>query len=321
MPDETLGTIGGDRPSRTVEQPRAGVVIVHGAGIWQQDYWKPIVNALQGCLDSSAGTPTLGAVGVCYSDVINSAEASTARAITLAPRQHAFMNALLWDNLLLKIATAPPEQILKKVSSHFDPLGALGLAARPLETGLDLLARALLGKSLNQLSDQVAQTILPGGMNVAATIQDVCLYLFDDQFARKIRQELIDGLRDAQQYDEILLVSHSLGSVVAFDVLNGWTESKPRISHWFTLGCPLTKVLRLRPGTLNRLNNANVAHWYNVYDTTDIVAGALGPTFTKPGYHIHDIFIDIGSDPIGSHDYFGNRTTLKLIADAIQTIT
>ncbi|MEW5720008.1 MAG: hypothetical protein AB1817_15375 [Chloroflexota bacterium] len=320
MSDEVLDTASTSEHARTVEQPRAGVVIVHGAGIWQQDYWKPIVNAIQGCLGSAAAL-ALGAVGVCYSDVINSVEAGAARASTLAPRQNAFMNALLWDNLLANISTASPEQLLKHIV-RLNPLAfGLGLGTRPIEAGLDVFARALLGKSLNQLSDQIAQTVLPGGMNVAATVQDVCLYLFDDQFARKIRQELIDGLRDAQQYDEIALISHSLGSVVAFDVLNGWTENKPRIAYWFTLGCPLTKVLRLRAGTLNRLNNSNVTHWYNVYDTTDIIAGPLGPTFTKPGYNIHDIFIDIGSDPIGSHDYFGNRTTLNLIADAIQAIT
>lgn len=300
--------------------PHTGIVIVHGAGIWQQDYWKPIVGAIERCISSVPTPPTLNAVGVCYSDVINSPEASTARAITLAPRQNAFMHALLWDNLLTTISAAPPDQLLQKIVGQLNPLGALGLATRPFETGLDLLARALLGKSLNQLTDQVARTILPGGMNVAATIQDVCLYLFDDQFAQKIRQELVAGLRAAQRYDQTILVTHSLGTVVAFDVLNAWTKSRQKIPYWFTLGCPLTKVLRLRPSTPNRLTNVNVEEWYNVYDTTDIVASPLGPTFTKPGYNIHDIFIDIGSDPIGSHDYFGNRTTLNLIAEAIQSV-
>jgi len=230
-----------------------------------------------------------------------------------------FMNMLMWDNILASVAALSHDQLLQKISASL--LGALGLgiAKRSVEVILDAFACAFHGESLNQLSNQIAQTALPGGMNVAATIQDVCLYLSDATFARKIRQELRDGLRDAQQYDEIVLVSHSLGTVVAFDVLNEWTESNPKISHWFTLGCPLTKVLFLRKNTLDRLKNANVEHWYNIYDSSDIVASPLGPKFTKPGYSIHDIFVDVcvSLDPIKSHDYFNNPTTLKLIADAL----
>jgi hypothetical protein len=300
--------------------PHRGIVFVHGAGIWQPGYWKPIVKSIQGCLSGTATPPAFGAVGVCYSDVINSPEAKTVRTTTLAPRQTAFMNALMWDNVLASVATASPDQLLQGILSNLNPLKAIGLGvAHPAETVLDILAHTLLGWSLNQLSNQIAQTVLPGGMNVAATIQDVCLYLQnDDKFVRPIRQELVDGLHNAQQYDEIVLASHSLGTIVAFDVLNAWAESTPKISHWFTLGCPLTKVLRLRPGTPNRLKNENVEQWYNVYDTSDIIAAPLGPTFTKPGHTIHDIFVDIGVDPISSHDYFGNPTTLKLIADAVQ---
>ena len=322
MGDDVLGNLSATSNARATAQPRAGIVIVHGAGIWQPDYWKPIVNAIQGCIGGAATPPTLGAVGVCYSDVINSTEAQAAHATTLALYQTAFMNVLSWDNVLANISAASPQQLLQKIISNLNPLTALStglaIAAHPTETILNTLACMLVGKSLNQLRAQIEQTILPGGMNVAATIQDVCLYLFNDQFAQKIRQELIDGLNDAQQYDEIVLVSHSLGTVVAFDVLNAWTASKPKISCWFTLGCPLTKVLRLRAGTPNRLNNANVAEWYNVYDTTDIIASPLGPTFTKPGYNIHDIFVDVGTDPISSHDYFDNVATLKLIADAVE---
>ena len=236
------------------------------------------------------------------------------------------MNVLLWENVLASIANTSPEQLLQKIVGNLNPLNAfstgLAAAARPAETILDLLACTLLGKTLQQVKHQVGQTVPPGGMNVAATIQELCLYLqTDDKFVRPIRQELIDGLCKAQQYDEIVLVSHSLGTVVAFDVLNQWTESKPKISHWFTLGCPLTKVLRLRPGTPNRLMNANVEQWYNIYDTTDIIASPLGPTFTKPGYNIHDIFVDVAIGLAESHKYLKNPTTLRLIADAVQSAT
>jgi len=64
----------------------------------------PIVNAIQACIGGAAPSPPLGAVGVCYSDVINSQEAQAARATALAARQTAFMNVVLWKNVLASIA-------------------------------------------------------------------------------------------------------------------------------------------------------------------------------------------------------------------------
>jgi hypothetical protein len=322
MSNESLSTSGATSNVPIAPPPRTGVVFVHGAGIWEKDYWKKIIDKINGCMSGVSAMQLAGAEGAWYSDVINSPQAQAMR-VTLAPSQNAFMNALAWDSMQANIAATSPSQLLQKLVGSLNPLSALttglAIAVRPTETILDILARTLIGKPLNQLSGEIAEKILPGGMNVAATIRDVCLYLQNDpSFVRPIRQRLIDKLREAQQYDEIVLVSHSLGTVVAFDVLNEWAEGKPTISHWFTLGCPLVKILLLRQGTPNRLKNANVEHWYNVYDTSDIVAGPLGPKFTKSGYNIHDIFIDIGSDPIGSHDYFGNAPTLKLIADTVQ---
>jgi hypothetical protein len=322
MSNESLSTSSPSSNVPIAPPPRTGVVFVHGAGIWEKGYWKTIIAKINGYVDGVSAVQSVGAEGAWYSDVINSPEAEAMRT-TLAPSQNAFMNALAWDSMQANIAVTSPGQLLQKIIASLNPLSALttGLAitARPTEIILDTLVRSLIGKPLNQLSSEIAGKILPGGMNVAATIRDVCLYLQNNpSFVLPIRQRLIDKLREAQQYDGIVLVSHSLGTVIAFDVLNEWTEGKPKISHWFTLGCPLTKVILLRQGTPNRLKNANVEHWYNVYDTSDIVAGPLGPKFTKPGYNIHDIFIDIGSDPISSHDYFDNAPTLKLIADTVQ---
>jgi hypothetical protein len=52
-----------------------------------------------------------------------------------------------------------------------------------------------------------------------------------------------------------------------------------------------------------------------------LVANPLSPTFTKPGYSVFDIFVDLidpaMADPKSAHNYFENPNALKVVADAI----
>ena len=58
-------------------------------------------------------------------------------------------------------------------------------------------------------------------------------------------------------------------------------------------------------------------NWYNVFDTTDIVADAISPSFPRPGYRIHDIFVEVANSMPEAHDYFNNSETLRLIVEAL----
>jgi hypothetical protein len=326
MGDDTLGTIGASAGA-----PTKGLLIIHGAGDWEANYWQPIAQQIRQCLGTT--TQTFAAVGVYYSDV-NATMKTLAPAANATPAmakfKNDFLNDLLRDQLIGKIATMPQTELMNKLVLAAIPGGTslasvlnastsiLQLLGSP-ESLLDTLSRAVLGISANEARQQIENTLKPAQASIGSTIQDVARYLYDPAFAQQIKQKMIAGLKLMQQYPEVVLVSHSLGTVVAFDVLNEWTESTPVISHWFTLGCPLTKVVRLRPGTLNRLKNPNVRYWFNVYDTTDLVAGQLSPSFsTLNGFGIHDIFVNIGDDPVKSHDYFNNATTLQMIADVMR---
>lgn len=308
------------------ELPRKGMLIIHGAGDWEENYWEAIANDVKQLIGKVAHS--FAANGVFYADVTP--------PMTLAPHSPAlndfksnFLNELVRHQLIAAASTLSSADLWKKILIAALPggTGVLGaLFALPLlsnltktpENFLDLLTRSLLGTSLDNARKKIEETVKPARASIASTIEDVYRYLYDDAFAQRIRQKFIAGLRDAQQYPEIVLVSHSLGTIIAFDVLNEWNEPAPKISHWFTLGCPLTKVLRLRPSTPNELKNPNVTHWFNVYDSTDLIASPLGPDFKKPGYAIHDIYVDIADDPVGSHDYFHNQTTLHLIAAVLR---
>jgi pimeloyl-ACP methyl ester carboxylesterase len=155
----------------------------------------------------------------------------------------------------------------------------------------------------------------------SAITRQVSVYMFNRNLATEIQNCVVEALEQAMaNYDDIVFVSHSLGSVIAFDVLREMGERYNKISSWFTTGCPLGKLRRIgmRGDDLGGITPQNVARWYNIYDSTDLIADALGPFFPRPGFRLHDIFVDIARDPIAAHDYLRNAETLDLIAEAMR---
>jgi hypothetical protein len=153
---------------------------------------------------------------------------------------------------------------------------------------------------------------------VQIIVKEVSDYLFAPNIAAQIQQRLIAGLDQAEQtFDEIVLASLSLGSVVSFDALK-LNADRYNISSWFTTGSPLAMLQRLgaRPSDLGAIQPANVARWLNLYDTNDIIASAIGPQF--PGYRLYDVYVSVGDDPIRAHDYFNNGETIDMLADAMR---
>lgn len=299
-------TLGPNAPSRAM-------VIIHGAGDWPIDYSKPMVETIQGFIDSPVAKQ-FERIEVNYSDVIKSSAAQAARA-TLGQSQTTFMNAIMNEHLQASMNAIGTDQLLKRMIGQTPQL--VGLATAALFPGsdavLNALAQIIFGKSLAQLRNEVLSAITP-------TIQDVCLYLYATAFENQFRQRLRDKLHEAQKFDEVILVSHSLGTVIAFDVLNAWTEATPKIPVWFTMGCPLAKVLRLASGRNAELTKPSVVkRWFNIYNTHDLVANMLSPTFFRDG--VYDVFCELKdptkTDPGSAHDYFTNNNALKLVADVI----
>ena len=294
--------------------PTRAMVIIHGAGNWSLGYSKPVVESIQGFINSPAAKQ-FERIEVNYSDVIMSAAAQAARA-TLGQSQTTFMNAMLNEHLQASMNAIGTDQLLKRMIAQTPQL--IGLATAALFPGSDIvlnaLAQIICGKSLAQLRSDVLSAITP-------TIQDVCLYLYATAFENQFRQRLIDKLHEAQKFDQVILLSHSLGTVIAFDVLNAWTEAIPQIPVWFTMGCPLAKVLRLASGRNAELTKPSlVKRWFNVYNTHDLVANPLSPTFFKDG--VYDVFCELKdptkTDPGSAHDYYSNDHALKLVAEVIE---
>lgn len=171
--------------------------------------------------------------------------------------------------------------------------------------------------------DSVSTTTVPWqslAELVATEAEQISGYLFKSELYHKIQARMIDGLNQAAQMGEsTVIASHSLGTLVAFDALRTEAENY-HVSTFFTLGCSLAKLRRLgvRSAHLGAITYDNVNQWLNVYDTTDLIADPLGPAFPLPGYRLRDVFANIATAPLPSHDYFPNPEVLSEIAKAMR---
>lgn len=99
---------------------------------------------------------------------------------------------------------------------------------------------------------------------VEVFLRDVYLYV-----KRPPVRKAIDAIVSAMlKPDTAVVIGHSLGSVVAYNVLNAAVAKVP---HYVTVGCPLG--IRAIRNTLTPIANPiGTKGWYNALDTRDIVA-------------------------------------------------
>lgn len=97
-------------------------------------------------------------------------------------------------------------------------------------------------------------------------MKDVFLYLTKPAITKAINKTVEDMLTD----DKTIVVAHSLGTVVAYNVLRK-NKAKLATTKFVTLGSPLgIAAISAKLGVLE--NPAAKVGWYNAYDDRDVVA-------------------------------------------------
>lgn len=133
---------------------------------------------------------------------------------------------------------------------------------------------------------------LPGPVKqaiVRKAAMEAYYFLFDKEYQRldgaryqvrrELRDRLVKDLRTAREVAEkLVIVSHSMGTMIAYDVLRNCTEC-PNVDTLFTLGSPLglTEVQNeLRAATANKIDfpTAKLIRWVNVFDPKDLICAA-----------------------------------------------
>lgn len=103
---------------------------------------------------------------------------------------------------------------------------------------------------------------------IEAFLRDVYLYLHEPRTAAVV-DDLVDAVVDADREAPTLVIGHSLGSVVAYRLLQRRRDL--RLAGFVTVGSPLG--LRAVAGKLGvPENRAGDDGWFNAYDRRDIVA-------------------------------------------------
>lgn len=176
-------------------------------------------------------------------------------------------------------------------------------------------AKARVPAAARPLTRLLAQRV-DGRMTLSfvSALRQVRLYLTDDGLATQARAEVEHIVADGCR----VLVGHSLGSVVAFEVLA--LRPDLEVDTLITLGSPLamkTVASRLRAGTADAdwALPGGVRRWVNAYDEGDAVsaAGRVGKLWPQA----EDYTVTNGDHPHDATRYLGKRITGQTILEAV----
>ena len=137
-------------------------------------------------------------------------------------------------------------------------------------------------------------------------------YVRDDKVRADVMNHILDFL---PTYGDVLLIAHSLGSVVAIDLLDHLAEDV-HVRRFITIGSP-ANIRALHDGSerlLKKFPYARVDDWSNFLNVRDIVTGGRGLASTFPGAQ------DFLLGGISGHDaaaYLSDPAVAGLIADAL----
>jgi hypothetical protein len=236
----STGVASAEAGTPLVRAPGKVMVIIHGAGVFPDDYYKPLVAAIEQRL----GGP-FHYVPVYYADITNPPGGIGALDVTPeSPDAVKFKQSLM-------------DEMQRAYDAQRESLRADSVTANVAEPGN-----------------------VEGIALVQALAREVTRYLFTPSVTSAIQQRLIAGLDQAVPYGEIILASLSLGTVVSFDVLKQSADHYKISTWFTTgcpLG-KLRRV-GIRSADLGAISPTTVGHWLNLYDTNDIVASPLGPQF------------------------------------------
>jgi hypothetical protein len=104
------------------------------------------------------------------------------------------------------------------------------------------------------------------GASIGVILRDVYVYVNDGTTRRAINKIVAEKLTD----ETTVVVGHSLGSVVAYEVLRGAQHNS--VPRYVTVGSPLgIRAIRNRLATPLTMPKG-VKDWYNAFDERDVVA-------------------------------------------------
>ena len=141
-----------------------------------------------------------------------------------------------------------------------------------------------------------------------------------DQVRRYIREEPVRGavmnhiIDHLPTYGDIILIAHSLGSVVAIDLLDH-LPPELHVRRFITIGSP-AGIKALHDGSerlLKKFPYARVDDWSNFFSRRDIVTGGRGLAALFPGAQD----FEVSAPAHGAEKYLGEPAIAALVAELL----
>lgn len=106
---------------------------------------------------------------------------------------------------------------------------------------------------------------------VELVFKEASFYMNNPRYVQKIQERLQNIIQSNQP---TIIVSHSLGTLVAYDYCCNIAEKKNSIKQLITMGCPLAVryMQKLRRDPLSIPDSIENHNWVNIYDKQDYVA-------------------------------------------------
>ena len=150
--------------------------------------------------------------------------------------------------------------------------------AKELDVNDDLRSRNRMAKGVHKrwlkAIARILENVLPsnGKGAIKAFLTQASAYLHKPELKEKIddlvREQILD---DLSENEEVIIISHSLGTVVTYDLMRRFRH-KIKVKLLITAGSPLgVKVIKRRLG-MPLICLPNVKRWVNISDKEDFVA-------------------------------------------------
>lgn len=206
------------------------------------------------------------------------------------------------------------------------PTGPAEQALRAHREGLELRwTSALSATVVHSAISFIARKTAAAELVIEQFLTDVAFYL-DTPVIRAAVLDTVHKVLDeaSDECDAIVVIGHSLGSVVAYDVLQERRDRCSTVALLVTAGSPLGLPVVQRnllpkghrgPWTLPR-RNGQIVPWLNAFDVRDPVA-LINPLLGLYDGEIRDERTANSSDPHSIEDYLSDPDVARPIASAV----
>lgn len=153
-------------------------------------------------------------------------------------------------------------------------------------------------------------------------ISDVGNYVGRNGVRSAVQQVLhgVLGVEAADPAKRALVVAHSQGTIITYDVLREAGQNYPGLRTLITMGSPLRKYVGPLQWGRVQLGVPAGLRWLNVYDKNDIVGKDLKGALEWQSPQPLDTLVDNVKNAGGAHNHWANPQVTKLVAAEVRKL-